>query len=131
MEHSSLWSTQAISVYKEKILSIAKSKMTTENTLNVVLGAINRVEANLPSLTSQEEIRKVVELYALKSLSDEAALKEKNGQQELKALLNDWINQLIQQTDLITALSEQLKLKDKVISELTNALELSKSKSEN
>ena len=63
--------------------------MTTENTLNVVLGAINRVEANLPSLTSQEEIRKVVELYALKSLSDEAALKEKNGQQELKALLND------------------------------------------
>jgi dGTP triphosphohydrolase len=118
-----------VSPYKQQMIDSARQKGTPEETIALVLEAIDRVEKNLPSLSSDVEKGVVVELFAMKRLTEESVLNQKRRNMDMEELLHDrrklsWENtQLIgDQSAFIAELSERLKAQNKVIFDLQAAL---------
>lgn len=111
------------------MIDSARQKGTPEETIALVLEAIDRVEKNLPSLSSDVEKGVVVELFARKRLVEESVLNQKRRNMDMEELLHDrrklsWkTTELIgDQSAFIDELSQRVKAQDKVIIDLQAAL---------
>lgn len=118
-----------VSPYKQQMIDSARQKGTPEETIALVLEAIDRVEKNLPSLSSDFEKGMVVELFAMKRLAEESVLNQRLRNIDMQEFLHEKSKLSWEKTELIgeqsafiNELTNRLKAQDKVIFDLQAAL---------
>ena len=78
-----------MSPYKQQMIDSARQKGTPVETIALVLEAIDRVEKNLPSLSSDTEKGIVVELFAMKRFAEESVLNQRLKNMDMQEFLHE------------------------------------------